>query len=197
VLPMSGSRMVEAKLCNTCGYFHDREHAKADRCDHCGTLLDGAHSQYIPTLFEMGTVRGRQIAAMNGSVHELTASAMPSVIFGQNESRQHGNFYPASWRNICANPGWARRLAKVHTGSRSARLRAAWRWRELDCANSSDALLMNIFCCRRTLRNPCLMFHAGRPFRAGAAIWIQAGNSRGWRIDTEAVKRLDSRNALR
>src|SRR5437667_8571220 len=23
--------------------------------------------------------------------------------------------------------------------------RAGWRWRELDCANSSDALLMNIF----------------------------------------------------
>jgi hypothetical protein len=53
--------MVEAKLCNSCGYFHDREHAKADRCDHCGTLLDGAHSQYIPTLFEMGTVRGFRV----------------------------------------------------------------------------------------------------------------------------------------
>jgi hypothetical protein len=63
VLPPGGveSRMVEAKLCNSCGYFHDREHAKADRCDHCGTLLDGAHSQYIPTLFEMGTVRGFRV----------------------------------------------------------------------------------------------------------------------------------------
>ncbi|MFI5107573.1 MAG: Zn-binding domain-containing protein [Terriglobales bacterium] len=63
VLPPGGveSRMVEAKLCNSCGYFHDREHAKADRCDHCGTLLDGAHSQYIPTLFEMATVRGFRV----------------------------------------------------------------------------------------------------------------------------------------
>jgi hypothetical protein len=100
---------------------------------------------------------------MNGSVHELTAGEMPSVIFGCNESRQHGNFYPASYWNICANPEWVRRLAKVHTGSRAARPRAAWRWRELDCANSSDALLMNIFCSRRTLSNPALSSVLGVP----------------------------------
>src|SRR5580700_5802321 len=102
------------------------------------------------------SVRGQQIAAVNGSVHETTAADVPSVIFGCNENRQHGNFYPASYRNICAHPEWARRLAKVHTGSRRASPRAGWRWRELDCANSSDALLMNVFCCRRTLRNPAL-----------------------------------------
>ena len=63
VLPPGGveSRIVEAKFCNSCGYFHDREYAKVDRCDHCGTLLDGAHSQYIPTLFEMATVRGFRV----------------------------------------------------------------------------------------------------------------------------------------
>src|ERR1700745_104899 len=102
------------------------------------------------------SARNQQIAVRNGSLHELTAGEMPSVIFGCNESRQHGNFYPASYRNICANPEWVRRLSKVHTSSRSARLRAGWRWRELDCANSSDALLMNIFCCRRTLGNLAL-----------------------------------------
>jgi len=100
---------------------------------------------------------------MNGSLHELTAGEMPSVIFGCNESQQHGNFYPASYRNICANPEWARRPAKVHTASRRARPRAAWRWRELDCANSSEALLMNIFCCRRTLTNPALSSMLGVP----------------------------------
>jgi hypothetical protein len=109
------------------------------------------------------SVRGQQIAVINGSVHELTTGEMPSVIFGRNESRQHGNFYPASWRNICANPEWARRLVKVHSGSRRALPRAGWRWRELDCANSSDALLMNIFCCRRTLRNPALSSMLGVP----------------------------------
>src|SRR4029077_14062403 len=58
----------------------------------------------------------------------------------------------------------ARRLAKVHTGSRRASPRAAWRWRELDCANSSDALLMNIFCCRRTLSNRALSSILGVSF---------------------------------
>jgi hypothetical protein len=109
------------------------------------------------------SVRGQQIAVMDGSVHELTAGEMPSVIFGCNESRQHGNFYPSSWRNICANPEWERRLVKVHTASRRARPRAGWQWKELDCANSSDALLMNIFCCQRTLRNPVLTSMLGVP----------------------------------
>ena len=127
------------------------------------------------------SVRGQQIAAMNGSLHETTATDVPSVIFGCDASRQHGNFYPASFRNICARPEWARRLAKVHTGSRRAAPRAGWRWRELDCANSSDALLMNIFCCRRTLSNPALSsmlgvssgnvpqfgFRPGIPLRSG------------------------------
>ena len=53
----------------------------------------------------------------NGSLHELTTAETPSVIFGRSENHRHGNFYPASYRNICANPEWARRLAKVHTGS--------------------------------------------------------------------------------
>ena len=102
------------------------------------------------------SARNQQIAITSGSVHELTAGEMPSVIFGHSESRLHGNFYPASYRNICANPAWARRLTKVHTGSRKALPTAGWRWMELDCANSSDALLMNIFCYRRTVGNHAL-----------------------------------------
>ncbi len=108
------------------------------------------------------SARNRQIAATHGSIYELTAGETPSVIFGRND-RQHGNFYAASWRNICANPEWSRRFAKVHAASRAARSRAGWRWRELDCANSSDALLMNIFCCRQTLRNPALSSMLGVP----------------------------------
>jgi hypothetical protein len=70
------------------------------------------------------SARNQHIAVVNGSLHELTAGEMPSVIFGCNESREHGNFYPAAYRNICANPEWARGLTKVHTASRSARPRA-------------------------------------------------------------------------
>ncbi len=135
------------------------------------------------------SVRGQQLAAMNRSVHETTAADVPSIIFGCNETRQHGNFYPASYRNICAHREWARRLAKVHTGSRRASPRAGWRWRELDCANSSDALLMNIFCCRRTVRNPALSSMLGVPsglmpqFGFRPAIPLRSGRSDRTEID--------------
>ncbi len=68
------------------------------------------------------------------------------MIFGCDEQLRHGNFHPASYAAICANPNWRRRLDKTHTAHRKLRARADWKWKELDCANSSDALLMNIFC---------------------------------------------------
>jgi hypothetical protein len=106
---------------------------------------------------------------------------MPSVIFGRDESRRHGNFYPASYRNICVNPQWARRLAKVHTASRKPSPATGRRWMKLDCVNSSDALLMKIFCHRRTVAGrdlssmlgispglaPAFGFRPGIPLRNG------------------------------
>ena len=100
--------------------------------------------------------RSYGIATTNKSLHELTSGELPSVIFGPSEDGRHGNFHPTSYRNICANPLWARRLCKVHTGYRKVRARANWAWRELDCASSSDALLMNVFCYSRRLRNQLL-----------------------------------------
>ncbi len=79
-------------------------------------------------------------------LHELSPGRTPSVLFGEDAAGQHGNFEPRSYRAIRADPAWLRRLSKAHTGSRRAQPRADWRWRELDCAGSSDALLMNIFC---------------------------------------------------
>ena len=92
------------------------------------------------------SARSRHLAAERGLLHDLTTGITPSVIFGCDEAGQHGNFEPSSYQQILANPTWQRRLMKVHTGSRKAMPRADWRWMELDCANSSDALLMNIFC---------------------------------------------------
>ena len=85
-------------------------------------------------------------ASRLGLRHELTTGRSPSVIFGADDKGNHGNFHPASYQAICADPGWARRLRKAHTASVRAAPRADWHWRELDCAASSDALLMNIFC---------------------------------------------------
>src|SRR5215470_3681582 len=97
--------------------------------------------------------RALALASSEKLLHEVTDGEIPSVIFGRDETGRHGNFHVASYEKICSQPMWARRLQKVHTASRKSRCRANWRWMELDCANSSDALLMNIFCHPRTLRD--------------------------------------------
>ena len=90
--------------------------------------------------------RAQHLATTGRLLHEQTTGREPSVIFGADDQASHGNFHPASYTAICATPHWQRRLTKVHTAHRRSRARADWPWMELDCANSSDALLMNIFC---------------------------------------------------
>lgn len=62
-LPPDGveRRLVRAKLCKSCGYFHDSGQTSVDRCENCHTQLDGDHSQYVATLFEMTAVRGSRV----------------------------------------------------------------------------------------------------------------------------------------
>jgi len=95
----------------------------------------------------------------------------------------HGNFHPQSYAAILKNPAWNQRMQKVHTQARSSLPRRDRRWRELDSCNSSDALLMNIFCYPGTLRErrlsdllgvehgatPVFGYRAGVPFCSGRA----------------------------
>ncbi|WP_353069838.1 hypothetical protein RBB75_05750 [Tunturibacter empetritectus] len=93
--------------------------------------------------------RAQHLAVTSNLLHEQTTGSEPSILFGHEdkaEQARHGNFHPASYAAICANPAWSRRLTKAHTAHRRVRAHADWQWKELDCANSSDALLMNIFC---------------------------------------------------
>ena len=87
---------------------------------------------------------------------EMSCAAVPSVVFGESEAGEHGNFLPASYRRILQQPAWRARLAKVYTGSRFLPRSADRKRRELECANSSDALLMNIFCYPRILHRRAL-----------------------------------------
>ncbi len=88
---------------------------------------------------------GRNLLLAEAVPHESTFGTVPSVLYRDTDGH-HGNFLAASYRRICAAEDWRRRLAKCYTASRLvARSRDRVR-RELDCANSSDALLMNIFC---------------------------------------------------
>jgi hypothetical protein len=92
------------------------------------------------------SARAHHLARTQNLLHDISPGSPPVIIFGRDEQGRHGNFHPASDTAICANPAWLRRLSKPHTASRRSRARKDWQWMELDSANSSDALLMNIFC---------------------------------------------------
>jgi hypothetical protein len=98
----------------------------------------------------------RNLARAAKLAAEMTYGAIPSIIYAEDESGAHGNFLPASYRQILKQADWRARLAKVYTGSRFVPRSADRTRRELECANSSDALLMNIFCCPGVLRRPPL-----------------------------------------
>ncbi len=65
----------------------------------------------------------------------------------------HGNFLAASYARILANPAWKQRLTKSYTASRFVPRAADRKRYELECASSSDALLMNVFCYPGVVRN--------------------------------------------
>ena len=77
--------------------------------------------------------------------HEVTYGSLPSVIFQEGEGG-HGNFLRASYEAIVARPEWAARLKKSYSADKWVPRRWDRSRCELDCANSSDALLMNVFC---------------------------------------------------
>ena len=100
--------------------------------------------------------RALAYARSEGLLHAISDGSSPSVIFGRDEDGRHGNFYHPTYKRICTNGGWYARLNKVHTASRRMYVRSDWQWKELDCACSSDALLMNIFCHRDVLKDSFL-----------------------------------------
>ncbi len=98
-------------------------------------------------------MRAIHYAREHALLHEVAPGRSPSVLFGEDDRGSHGNFHPASYQAILACANWRERLRKSHTAHRRARPRADWHWRELDCAASSDALLMNVFCHPLVLRS--------------------------------------------
>ncbi len=96
--------------------------------------------------------RAHHFANANGLTHTLSYGESPTVCFPP-AAKQHGNFHPASYKAIVANPAWSRRLSKVHTQYRNIPQSNHGRWMELDTCTSSDALLMNVFCHPHALRD--------------------------------------------
>ena len=91
--------------------------------------------------------RAQSWAEAQGLPYYLSLGSDPTVLFETNpDGSRHGNFHARAWAAIRANPEWSRRLTKPHQ-RRSALPEAKQAIaKELDSANSSDALLMNCFC---------------------------------------------------
>lgn len=91
--------------------------------------------------------RNRSYAILNALPHVMSYGDLPVVVYQRSECGQyHGNFIPASYRAILGEPGWHKRLEKVHARGRRCLPTRDGPWHELDSSVSSDALLMNIFC---------------------------------------------------
>jgi hypothetical protein len=82
--------------------------------------------------------------------HVTSYGSGRTVVYSPAEDgASHGNFHPASYAAIAANPEWRKRLSKAHTHKKKLpqpNETSARAWCELDACTSSDALLMNIFC---------------------------------------------------
>ena len=91
-------------------------------------------------------MRSEAFARKHNLQYQLSYGEAPIVVFEPAADR-HGNFLPETFKAIQNNVEWARRLKKAHTTARAS-LPKLWehRWCELDTCNSSDALLMNVFC---------------------------------------------------
>jgi hypothetical protein len=92
--------------------------------------------------------RNQNYARAHGTRPYLSYGEVPTVLFEADaDLAQHGNFLLATYRAILQNPSWTKRLYKAHPQARTCIPRnECGAWYELDSCNSSDALLMNVFC---------------------------------------------------
>src|SRR3954469_3331974 len=90
--------------------------------------------------------RNVEFAQKHRLAHQLSYGEAPVVCYEPNGDC-HGNFLAETYGAIGANDAWSKRLKKVHTSGRTNLPRNdRGVWAELDSCNSSDALLMNVFC---------------------------------------------------
>jgi hypothetical protein len=107
---------------------------------------------YAATLRRELSARNREFAKKHALPHRESYGAVPAVTYIPCET-SHGNFHSASYKAILKDPAWACRFDKVHSQKKSLPAAEHGHWKELDSCNSSDALLMNVFCYPRVLES--------------------------------------------
>jgi hypothetical protein len=104
---------------------------------------------------------------------QLSYGTSPVVVYEPDGDR-HGNFHPASYAHIVEYEAWRKRLSKVHTSARVALPKADRTWCELDSCNSSDALLMNVFCFPEILNESRVLWLLGLDTAAPPQFGVRA-----------------------
>ena len=76
VLPPAGieSLLTRARLCNVCGYAHDGTATDSDVCEHCGTRLEAATSQFPQRLLSQPMMRARTVERISSEEEERVRS---------------------------------------------------------------------------------------------------------------------------
>ena len=91
--------------------------------------------------------RARAYAKSNKLPFYESLGENPTIMFEPyNGGNKHGNFLPSSFNAIRENADWLDRLNKQHSQRKALPEQKRGNAKELDSSNSSDALLMNIFC---------------------------------------------------
>jgi len=93
-------------------------------------------------------LRNRPFALQRQLPHVESRGGMAVTVYEPHPTRRrHGNFFDESYAAMLAIPEWRNRMEKVHAQAGASLPKSGRGWKELDSSMSSDALLMNIFCC--------------------------------------------------
>src|SRR5580692_924520 len=146
-------------------------------------------TRYAALLRRELSLRNATYAVTLGLPHVLSYGDLPVVVYKPSVAkRRHGNFFGASYESILDHPGWSRRLDKVHTQSRHSLPRSDEGWKELDSSMSSDALLMNVFCCPGVTQSRALGLKLGFEVDEVPEFGFRAGIPRdGGRLDRTEI----------
>ena len=117
--------------------------------------MTAGSAYYASQLRHELSLRNRAFALQRRLPHVESVGGMAVTVYQPHPTRRrHGNFFDESYAAMIAIPEWRKRLEKVHSQAKSSLPRSGRGWKELDSSMSSDALLMNIFCCPYVADDP-------------------------------------------
>ncbi len=120
--------------------------------------MTAGSAYYASQLRHELSLRNRAFALQRQLAHVESRGGMAVTVYQPHPTRlRHGNFFDESYAAMLAIPEWRKRLEKVHTQAKSSLPSTGRGWKELDSSMSSDALLMNIFCCPYVADDPRLL----------------------------------------